>query len=204
MSIFTNSHVNVYLKKFEMQKFKIFPPEKKNYFKSLTLESEFPQSIKIKKDAVVVKGKNWRSIDLANQTNPQNNHPTTTSTNNVTNIHHNSLINAHPTSHYQRHDFKNRRSSSEPANEQKLLAHIQSNSTSTSSATQNTTAITNTSISNISNNQTNNTNNSGLVIGDENASDDFIDCLHQKSIQKVSKILSELIAKHFPSLNWYF
>lgn len=131
-----------------------------------------------------MKGKIWRSLDLANQTNVNsnspNNHPTTSTTN--ANVHHNSLINANQTPHYQRHDFKNRRSSSEPANEQKMLAHIQSNSTS--STTQNT-AITNTN----SNNQTNSTNNSSLVIDDDNPSDDFIDCLHQKNIQKVSKML---------------
>lgn len=139
------------------------------------------------KDAVVVKGKIWRSLDLANQSNVNsnsspNNHPTT-SISNATNVHHNSLINANQNSHYQRHDFKNRRSSSEPANEQKMLAHIQSNST-TSSTTQNTTAITNTSNPNNCNNQTNS---SSLVIDDDNHGDDFIDCLHQKNIQKVSK-----------------
>lgn len=129
-----------------------------------------------------MKGKIWRSLDLANQTNVNsyspNNHPTT-STTNVTNVLHNSLINANQTPHYQRHDFKNRRSSSEPANEQKMLAHIQSNSTSSTTQNTNTTN---------SNNQTNSTNNSSLVIDDDNPSDDFIDCLHQKSIQKVSKI----------------
>lgn len=134
-----------------------------------------------------MKGKIWRSLDLANQSNVNsnnspNNHPTTSNIN-ATNVHHNSLINANQNPHYQRHDFKNRRSSSEPANEQKMLAHIHSNSTTTSSTTQNTTAITNTPNSNNSNNQTN----SSLVIDNDNAGDDFIDCLHQKSIQKVSK-----------------
>lgn len=126
----------------------------------------------------VIKGKTWRSLDLANQSHsnvypqypPTTNATTATSTN--TSIHHNSLINNVPI-HYQRHDFKNRRSSSEPANEQKLLAHIQNSHN-------NTTINPNT--------KTNNT--SSLVIDDPssivNPGDDFIDCLHQKNI-KVSK-----------------
>ena len=91
------------------------------------------------------------------------NHPTSTAN-------HNSLINAQ--SHYQRHDFKNRRSSSEP--EQKLFL----------------TQILNTHNQNSNNNtNTNSTNNSSLVINEasmENPSDDFID--YQKTI-KVSKHL---------------
>lgn len=118
-----------------------------------------------------VKGKTWRSLDLANQSHSniisQNPPPTpATSTNTTTSsLHHNSLINNAPTSHYQRHDFKNRRSSSEPANEQKLLAHIQTHTNHT---------------------------NTLVMIDDAPASsikspgDDFIDCLHQKNI-KVSK-----------------
>lgn len=153
------------------------------------------------KDAVVVRGKVWRSLDLAHQSNVNSNSPynhLTSSTNNATNVHHNSLINANQTPHYQRHDFKNRRSSSEPANEQKMLAHIQSNPT-TSSTTQNT-AITNTTNSNNSNNQTNSTNNSSLVIADDNPSD-FIDCLHQKNIPKVSKFESTNRFESFSSLS---
>lgn len=127
----------------------------------------------------VIKGKTWRSLDLANQSHsnvcPQ--YPSTTNatpaTSTNTSLHHNSLINNVPI-HYQRHDFKNRRSSSEPANEQKLLAHIQNS--------HNNTTIN-------PNNKTNNT--SSLVIDDpssiDNPGDDFIDCLHQKNI-KVSKI----------------
>jgi hypothetical protein len=151
------------------------------------------------KDAVVVRGKIWRSLDLANQSNVNSNissniHQMSTTT--ASNAHHNSLINANQTPHYQRHDFKNRRSSSEPANEQKMLAHIHSTSSTHSNIinNQNTTTttnqITNTiSSNNNSNNQTNSnsTNNSSLVIDDENPSDDFIDCLHQKNIPKVSK-----------------
>lgn len=151
-------------------------------------------------EAVVIKGKIWRSLDLANQSNvtvstnlnnSPNNHPTSTTstvTTATTNAHHNSLINANQTPHYQRHDFKNRRSSSEPANEQKLLAHIQSNSNN------NTTTITNIKDNNTSINQTNSTNNSNsLVIDDasssdiQNPSDDFIDCLHQKNIKVSNK-----------------
>jgi hypothetical protein len=152
-----------------------------------------------------VKGKIWRSLDLANQSNVNsnyspNNHPTTSGSN-ATNVHHNSLINANQNPHYQRHDFKNRRSSSEPANEQKMLAHIQTNST-TSSTTQNTTAITNTPNSNSNNNQTN----SSLVI--DGRGDDFIDCLHQKNIQKVSKFKRTRILKFvfllFSRLSKYF
>lgn len=93
------------------------------------------------------------------------NHPTSTAN-------HNSLINAQ--SHYQRHDFKNRRSSSEP--EQKLfLAQILNNHNQNSN----------------SNTNTNSTNNSSLVINEasiENPSDDFID--YQKTI-KVSKHLGD-------------
>lgn len=93
------------------------------------------------------------------------NHPTSTAN-------HNSLINAQ--SHYQRHDFKNRRSSSEP--EQKLfLAQILNNHNQNSN----------------SNTNTNSTNNSSLVINEasiENPSDDFID--YQKTI-KVSKHLRD-------------
>jgi len=154
-------------------------------------------------EAVVIKGKIWRSLDLANQSNvtvssnlnnSPNNHPTSTTSTTATNAHHNSLINANQTPHYQRHDFKNRRSSSEPANEQKMLSHIQSNpinnisNSNLSNNQNNTTTIPNTSI-----NQTNNccsNNNTSLVLDDaseiQNPSDDFIDCLHQKNI-KVSK-----------------
>lgn len=151
------------------------------------------------KDAVVVRGKIWRSLDLANQSNVNsNNHQTSVTT--VSNVHHNSLINANQTSNYQRHDFKNRRSSSEPANEQKMLAHTHSttqnynnsnnnynnNSQNTSTAINQTTNTINSNSS--SNNQTNsNSTNNSMVIDDENPSDDFIDCLHQKTIQKVSK-----------------
>lgn len=134
-----------------------------------------------------------------NLNNSPNNHPTTstTSVTTATNVHHNSLINANQTPHYQRHDFKNRRSSSEPANEQKVLAHIQSNPNNVSSnissnycSNQNNTT-TNTSIINSTNNS------NSLVLDDattttstshdiQNPGDDFIDCLHQKNI-KVSK-----------------
>ena len=156
-------------------------------------------------EAVVIKGKIWRSLDLANQSNvtvssyinnSPNNHPTSTTSTSVTtatNAHHNSLINANQTPHYQRHDFKNRRSSSEPANEQKLLAHIQSNLNSNSNNSNNNNinnsnqnnTTTNTSI----NNSTNNSNSSVLDDAShdiQNPGDDFIDCLHQKTI-KVSK-----------------
>ena len=155
-------------------------------------------------EAVVIKGKIWRSLDLANQSNvtvssnlnnSPNNHPTSTTSTTATNAHHNSLINANQTPHYQRHDFKNRRSSSEPANEQKMLSHIQSNpnnnisNSNLSNNQNNTTTIPNTSI-----NQTNNccsNNNTSLALDDasdiQNTSDDFIDCLHQKNI-KVSKL----------------
>ena len=153
-------------------------------------------NIKYEKDAVVVKGKIWRSLDLAHQSNSLNNpnyHPTSVTT--ASNGIHNSLINANQTPHYQRHDFKNRRSSSEPANEQKMLAHIQANSTTSSTQNYNiinqntTTAISNiNSHSSSNNNQTNSTSTSNsLVTDDENPSDDFIDCLHQKTIPKVSK-----------------
>lgn len=139
-----------------------------------------------------VKGKTWRSLDLANQSHSNSNShnptstivttATSTNTSSTTSVHHNSLINNAPT-HYQRHDFKNRRSSSEPANEQKLLPHIQ-NSHNTTTINQNTNS--------------NTANNSTLVVEDakphcENPGDDFIECLHQKSI-KVSKMQS----KHFP------
>lgn len=121
-----------------------------------------------------VKGKTWRSLDLANQSHSnsisQNPPPATatpaTSTNTTSSLHHNSLINNAPSSHYQRHDFKNRRSSSEPANEQKLLAHILTHTTHT---------------------------NTLVMIDDAPPSsikrpgDEFIDCLHQKNITKVSK-----------------
>lgn len=75
-----------------------------------------------------IKGKTWRSLDLAGNQSNSLFHTVNTNTN-VNSAHHNPLTN-NPTvvapSHYQRHDFKNRRSSSEPANEQKLLlAHIQ-------------------------------------------------------------------------------
>lgn len=139
-----------------------------------------------------MKGKIWRSLDLAHQSNSLNNpnyHPTSVTT--ASNAIHNSLINA---THYQRHDFKNRRSSSEPANEQKMLAHIQATTSSTqnyNTINQNTaTAITSNinSHSSCNNNQTNSTSTSNsLVVDDENPSDDFIDCLHQKTIPKVSK-----------------
>src|SRR5690349_19356426 len=95
----------------------------------------------------------------------------------ATTIHHNSLIN-HVPIHYQRHDFKNRRSSSEPANEQKLLAHIQNNHNNTT-INQNTNSIT-----------TVNTSTTMIVDASasiENPGDEFVDCLHQKNI-KVSKI----------------
>lgn len=78
-------------------------------------------------DQVIIKGKTWRSLDLAGN---QSNSPQTTNNTNV-NAHHNPLPNntvapSHYQSAYSRADFKNRRSSSEPANEQKLLlAHIQ-------------------------------------------------------------------------------
>lgn len=123
----------------------------------------------------VIKGKIWRSLDLANQSHTSINSQNITSTvttvtstviSSTTSIHHNSLIN------YQRHDFKNRRSSSEPANEQKLLAHIPNNTT-------------------INQNTNNTKNSSSLVISDATSSvepsDDLIECLHQKNI-KVSKI----------------
>lgn len=133
----------------------------------------------------------------SNLNNSPNNHPTSTTSTVTTasNAHHNSLINANQTPHYQRHDFKNRRSSSEPANEQKMLSHIQSNpnnnisNSNLSNNQNNITTIPNTSI-----NQTNNccsNNNTSLVLDDaseiQNPSDDFIDCLHQKNI-KVSKL----------------
>lgn len=120
-----------------------------------------------------VKGKTWRSLDLANQShsniisqNPPPATATPATTNTTSSLHHNSLINNGPTSHYQRHDFKNRRSSSEPANEQKLLAHILTHTTHT---------------------------NTLVMIDDappssiKSPGDDFIDCLHQKNITKVSK-----------------
>lgn len=95
------------------------------------------------------------------------------------------MINANQTPHYQRHDFKNRRSSSEPANEQKLISHIQSNSIHNNILT---SAINQNQTNQIT--SSNSTNNNSLVIDDaseiENPSDDFIDCLHQKT--KVSKI----------------
>lgn len=117
-----------------------------------------------------VKGKTWRSLDLANQSHStlisQNPPPASAAPANTSSLHHNSLANNNaPTSHYQRHDFKNRRSSSEPANEQKLLAHILTHTTHT---------------------------NTLVMIDDAPSSsvkspgDDFIDCLHQKNI-KVSK-----------------
>ena len=88
------------------------------------------------------------------------------------------MINNAP-SHYQRHDFKNRRSSSEPANEQKPLPHIQNS--------HNTTAI----YPNTNSSHTNN--NSSLVIDDASSTnpDDFIDCLHQKTIKVSEKQQSE-------------
>jgi hypothetical protein len=124
--------------------------------------------------------------NVPNINNSPNNHSSTVTP--ATNVHHqnhhNSLINANQTPHYQRHDFKNRRSSSEPANEQKLLTHIQSNSTHNT-----TTSINQTNQTNQINSSTS-TNNNSLVIDDEteidNSGDDFIDCLHQKNI-KVSK-----------------
>lgn len=137
-----------------------FPPK---YY--LTFDNEHGTFDRTIQDPVI-KGKTWRSLDLANQThaNTNSHNPSTstaTSTNtSATSIHHNSLIGNAPI-HYTRHDFKNRRSSSEPANEQKLLAH---NQTGHAPTIQNT--------------------NSNLAI--ENPSDDFIDCLHQKNI-KVSK-----------------
>lgn len=80
---------------------------------------------------------------------------------------HNSLINV--PIHYQKtKDFKTRRSSSEPANEQKLLAHAQ-NSHNISSINQNTC---------ISKNDTVDSN--GLVV-DDGSDDNF--CLHQKKIK---------------------
>lgn len=101
-------------------------------------------------------------------------------------MHHNSLINNVPIN-YQRHDFKNRRSSSEPANEQKLLAHIQNS--------HNTTINQNT-------NNSNTNNNSSLVIDDatssiENPGDDFIDCLHQKNIKVSKKYKKQSAKNHF-------
>lgn len=143
----------------------------------------------------VIKGKTWRSLDLANQsnTNIYSQNPTTssnvtsatsTNTSSTTSIHHNSLINNVPI-HYQRHDFKNRRSSSEPANEQKLLAHVQNSHI-------NTTISQNTNSNNI---------NDDASASIENPSDDFIDCLHQKNI-KVSKTITKQKStkKHFPVL----
>lgn len=132
-----------------------------------------------------VKGKTWRSLDLANQSHsnlisqnppPATATPATSTTNTTSSLHHNSLISNAPTSHYQRHDFKNRRSSSEPANEQKLLAHILTHTTHT---------------------------NTLVMIDDAPSSsvkspgDDFIDCLHQKNIKVSKKNLSKERKKLF-------
>jgi hypothetical protein len=161
-------------------------------------------------DAVVIRGKIWRSLDLANHSNATNSynspniHSTSTTSTPATNVHHNSLINANQTSHYQRHDFKNRRSSSEPGNEQKLHAHLQSNSNSNhNNSNNNNTNTTPPSNNQTNSNQTNSTNNSSLVIDDatviDNPSDDFIDCLHQKNmkVSKIQKVTKIKIAKLF-------
>lgn len=138
----------------------------------------------------VIKGKTWRSLDLAgNQSSHSNQTSTTTvTTTNITSVHHNSLINNTATNvasiHYQRHDFKNRRSSSEPANEQKmLLAHLQ-----------------NTHITNQTNENSNKIIENSLVENPSqaNAGDEFIDidCHHQKNL-KVSEISIDLKIFHF-------
>lgn len=81
---------------------------------------------------------------------------------------HNSL--AH-TQTYQRNDFKNRRSSSEPGNEQKLT---------NTNPNQNPTTTTTTST-------TENTNEKSVVVDDSR--DDFIECLQNISTIKVSKYI---------------
>lgn len=136
-----------------------------------------------------MKGKSWRSLDLANQlqTNIISQNPTTSTTvttvtstiiSSTTSLHHNPLIT------YQRHDFKNRRSSSEPANEQKLITPNTNHSNHIQSCLKNTTTS--------NQNSCNASNSTSLAVHDEpyNESDDeFIDCVHQKS-NKVSKLQS--------------
>lgn len=141
----------------------------------------------------VIKGKTWRSLDLANQSNiniysqnptTSSNVTTANSTNtSTTSVHHNSLINNLPI-HYQRHDFKNRRSSSEPANEQKLLAHIQNSHNYTT----------------ISQNTNSNNINEDAPASIEKPSDD-----NPSFLIKVSKTITKQKStkKHFPVL-WLF
>jgi hypothetical protein len=140
-------------------------------------------------DQVIIKGKTWRSLDLAgNQSNSYQTSTTTVTTTNNTSVHHNSLINNNTATnvasiHYQRHDFKNRRSSSEPANEQKLLlAHLQ-----------NQTHMTNQNQTNNENNKNSNNpidENSLVENPPHTERDEFIeiDCHHQKNL-KVSETL---------------
>lgn len=85
----------------------------------------------------VIKGKSWRSLDLANQShayissqNATTSSIVTTAPSTNTSIQHNSLISNVPI-HYQRHDFKNRRSSSEPAHDDQKISVPNQNSHNT-------------------------------------------------------------------------
>lgn len=92
----------------------------------------------------VIKGKSWRSLDLANQShtyissqNATTSSIVTTAPSTNTSIQHNSLISNVPI-HYQRHDFKNRRSSSEPAHDEPKISVPNQNSHNNTTINQNT------------------------------------------------------------------